>query len=237
MNHDMKSLLLVILIYIQHVELAAQDSTHVTIKQGATIQEVLKPGEIYYFPQFTKGEVFYKGGRKASGKMNYTRLFDEMLFIDGKGDTLAMAEEETIKFIAVGQDTFYYEKGYVRVIADNDLVKLAEKQLWVVVDIRKTGTHNTSTNSTGVTSVNRFRHGDEAMRTPLSLNEDLVLRKETQYFFGDRTNQFVRAGRKGLLRLFSKKERNIESYLKENKIDFENKEDIEKLYQFISQLY
>ena len=70
-----------------------------------------------------------------------------MLFIDGKGDTLALAEERTIKLVAIDSDTFYYDEGYVRIIADNDFVKLAEKQVWVVADIRQQGPHNTSTST------------------------------------------------------------------------------------------
>ena len=231
----MKSLLLLFFILIGFTDLLAQDSTLVTIKTGDNVVDVLTSAEIYYYPQFTKGVVFFKDDRKATAKLNYTRLFDQMLFIDPKGDTLALANEETIKFIAVDRDTFYYEQGYIRIIEDNDIVKLAEKQIWGVADIRKTGTHNTSTGSVGITSVRTFRHGNDVTRNNLTLNEDIVLRKETQYYIGDKYNNFVRASKKGLLQLFPKVQRSIENYLKENKIDFNKKEDLEKLFQFLIQ--
>ena len=230
-------LLLLIFILISYTDLWAQDSTYITIKSGDIVQEGLSTAEMYYYPQFTKGVVFFKSGTKATAKINYTRLFDQILFIDGKGDTLALAEEQTIKFIAVDKDTFYYDEGYVRIIADNDFVKLAEKQIWVVADIRKPGPHNTSTSTIGVTSVRTFRQGNDAVRNPLTLDEDIVLRKETHYYFGDEYNHFARAGKKGLFELFNKKQRSIENYLKENKVNFDKKDDIEKLYQFISMLY
>ena len=224
-------------ILISCTSLSAQDSTYITIKSGDIVQEGLSSAEMYYYPQFTKGVVFFKSGTKATAKINYTRLFDQILFIDGKGDTLALAEEQTIKFIAVDKDTFYYDEGYVRIIADNDFVKLAEKQIWVVADIRKPGPHNTSTSTIGVTSVRTFRQGNDAVRNPLTLDEDIVLRKETHYYFGDEYNHFARAGKKGLFELFNKKQRSIENYLKENKVDFNKKDDIEKLYEFVSKLY
>ena len=181
----MKPLLLLFFILIGYTHLFAQDSTLVTVKNGTNVGDVLAPAEIYYFPEFTKGQVFFRDGTKATAKLNYTRIFDQMLFIDTKGDTLAVANEKTIKFIAVGQDTFYYSEGYIRIIADNDFVKLAEKQVWVVADIQKKGTHNT--NSTpGVTSVRTFREGNDVTRNVLTLNEEVVLRKETHYFFGDK---------------------------------------------------
>ena len=233
----MKLHLQLFFILISFTGLSAQDSTYITIKSGDIIQEGLSSADMYYFPQFTKGAVFFKGGTKATAKVNYTHLFDQMLFIDGKGDTLALANEKTIKFIAVGQDTFYYDEGYVRIIADDHFVKLSEKQIWVVADIRKPGPHNTSTSTIGVTSVRTFRQGNDAVRNPLSLDEDIVLRKETHYYFGDEYNHFARAGKKGLFELFNKKQRSIENYLKENKVDFDKKDDIEKLFQFVSKLY
>jgi len=229
--------LLLIFILISYTDLWAQDSTYITVKSGGRLDEGLTPADMYHYPQFTKGVVFFKSGTKATAKINYTRLFDQILFIDGKGDTLALAEEQTIKFIAVDSDTFYYDEGYVRIIADNDFVKLAEKQVWVVADIRKPGPHNTSTSTIGVTSVRTFRQGNDAVRNPLTLDEDIVLRKETHYYFGDEYNHFARAGKKGLFELFNKKQRSIENYLKENKVDFNKKEDMEKLYQFVSKLY
>ena len=231
----MKSLLLLFFILMGYTDLLAQDSTHVTIKTGDKVGDVLTPADMYYYPQFTKGEVFFRSGTKATAKLNYTRLYDQMLFINSKGDTLALAEEKNIKFIAVNQDTFYYDEGFVRIIADDDFVKLAEKQVWVVVDIRKTGTHNTSTSTNGITSVRTFRHGNEVARNSLTLNEDIVLRKETQYYIGDEYNHFVRAGKKKIMQLFPKEQRSIENYLKENKVDFNKKDDLEKLYQFLSQ--
>ena len=230
----MKPLLPLFFILIGCAHLLAQDSTLVTIKNGTPVGDVLSPAEIYYFPQFTKGQVFFRDGTKATAKLNYTRLFDQMLFIDTKGDTLAVANEKTIKFIAVDRDTFYYDEGYIRIIANNDVVKLAEKQVWVVADIQKKGTHNT--NSTpGVTSVRTFREGNDVTRNVLTLNEEVVLRKETHYFFGDKFNDFARASKKGLMQIFPKEQRRIEIYLKENKVDFNKKNDIEKLYQFLSQ--
>ena len=64
-----------------------------------------------------------------------------------------------------------------------------------------------------------------------------MLRKETQYYFGNAHNEFVRAGKKKLLMLFPKDEQHLENYLKENKVNFDKKEDIEKLAEFLASLY
>jgi hypothetical protein len=236
LNDIMKACLLLLFIFTGYFNLSAQDSTLVTIKAGNRVKDVLTPTDIYYYPQFTNGKVFFRNGEKAAAKMNYTRLFDQILFISPKGDTLAVANEKTIKFIVVDQDTFYFDEGYVRVIADHSVVKLGEKQIWIVADIRKIGTHNRPTSTVAVESFSTYTDGTDAAKShDLLINEDIVLRKETQYFFGDEYNHFVRAGKKKLLLLFPKDEQGIENYLKENKIDFDKKDDLEKLAQFLGQ--
>jgi hypothetical protein len=234
----MKSLPVLFLILMGYTVLSAQDSTIITIKAGYKVKDVLRETDIYYYPQFTNGKVFFKDGAKAAGAMNYSRLFDQMLFINPKGDTLALADEKTIKFIVVHPDTFYFDEGYMRLIANDGIVKLAEKQVWVVADVRKIGTHNRPTTTVAVTSFSSYTDGVDAARShELILNEDIVLRKETQFYFGDEYNHFVRAGKKKLLLLFPKQQRRIEDYVKENKVNFDSKGDLEKLSKFLSQHY
>jgi len=234
----MKALLLLLFILIGYCGLSAQDSI-VTIKAGNKVRDVLTPADIFYYPQFTSGKVFFRDGRKAMAKMNFTRLYDQMLFINPKGDTLAVADEKTIKFIIVDQDTFYYDEGYVRIIVDYGDVKLAEKQIWVVADTRKIGTHNKSTSTVAITPLSNYTDDGiaRAKSYDLLINEDMVIRKETQYYFGDQNNHFVRAGKKKLLLLFPKEQLDLENYLKENKVNFDKKDDLKKLAQFLGQLY
>ena len=234
----MKALLMWLFILLSNSYLAAQDSTLVTIKAGNRVDDVLKPADIFYYPQFTNGQVFFRDGSKALGKMNYSRLFDQVLFIGPKGDTLALADEKTIKFIAIGKDTFFYDEGYIRLIEKSGVVKLAEKQIWVVADVRKIGTHNRPTSTVAVTSFSTYADViGRAKSYDLLINEDIVIRRETYYYFGDEYNKFARAGKKRLLLLFPKEQMNLENYLKENKVNFDKRDDLEKLAQFLSQLH
>ena len=234
----MKTLLLLFFILIGYTELSAQDSIYATIKTGQSVKDVLTTADLYHYPQFTNGKVFLRDGSKAAGKMNYNRLYGQMLFINPKGDTLALADEKNIKFIIIERDTFYYDEGYMRLMANNGVIKLTEKQVWVLADIRKIGTHNTPTTTVAVTSFSSFTNGKDAAKSKdLIMNEDVVLRKDTHYYFGDKYNLFVPANKKGLLQLFPKQHASIDNYLKENRVNFNKKEDVEKLYQFLRQLH
>ena len=234
----MRSPLLLFFILIGYADLSAQDSTFVTIKTGQSVKDVLTSADIYHYPQFTNGKVFLRDGTKAAGKMNYNRLYGQMLFINPIGDTLALADEKNIKFIVIDKDTFYYDGGYLRLIGNGGVVKLTEKQIWVLADIRKIGTHNRPTTTVAVTSFSSYTDGRDAAKSKdLIMNEDVVLRKETQYYFGDKYNLFVPASKKGLLQLFPKEQQEIDNYLKETKVNFNKKDDVEKLYQFLLQFH
>ena len=113
-----------------------------------------------------------------------------------------------------------------------------EKQKWVVADVRKIGTHNKATTTVAVQSLSQYTDGTDAAKSKdLILSEDILLKKETLYFFGDKYNHFVRAGKKRLLNLFPKDEISIENYLKANKVNFDKKDDLEKLTLFLKKLY
>jgi hypothetical protein len=234
----MRSLLSLVFIFLGYADLSAQDSTLITVKAGNRVKDVLTPSDIFYYPQFTSGKVFLRDGLKAAAKMNYSRLLDQMLFINPKeGDTLALADEKNIKFIVVDKDTFYYDEGYVRIIADYGDVKLAEKQIWVVADIRKIGTHDKPTSTVAITSLSNYSDATARAKSyELLINEDMLIRRETQYYFGD-GYRFVRASKKKLLLLFPKEQMSIENYLKENKVNFDKKDDLEKLALFLGQLH
>jgi len=234
----MKTRLLLFFILFANIDLSAQDSTLVTVKAGEKIEDVLKPSDIYFYPQFIYSKVLFKDGRVVDPYMNYNRLYDQMLFISEKGDTLAMTDVKNIEFIVNDWDVFYYSGGYLKLIADDTVIKLAEKQIWIVTDVRKMGTHNTPKNTVAITSVGYLSSGQDAAKSKeLILNAETVIRKETQYYFGDKNNHFVRASKKKLLDLFPKEERKIEIYLNENKVNFNKKEDLEKLCKFLLHLY
>jgi hypothetical protein len=234
----MKAFLIFLYVLIGYFSLSAQDSTTVTIKSGNRIKDVLTVNDVFSHPQFISGKVYFRDGGVVSAMLNYDCLSDQMLFIGAKGDTLALDAEKTINYIALAKDTFYYiiGDGYVRLLASNSVVKLAEKKVWEVSDIKKVGSHNRQANTYAVNSITSVTNG-YGRDYNLILDEDVVLRKKAQYYFGNTYNNFVPASKKSLLSFFPKKETVISNYLKENRVDFTAMQDLEKLAQFLKQYY
>ena len=194
----------------------------------------LSPADVYYYPRFTKGKVFFKDGTKSEAKLNYSNLLDEIQFINAKGDTLGLADEVTINYIAVEKDSFYFDKGYVRLLAGNNLIRLAVKQIWTARAIGKKAGYDAVDPLASISSYNAYIAFGTLYN--LSVNEDTDLTKAEQYFFGNKDNHFLPAGKKNLFILFPEQRKQLEKYLRENNINYGDKDDLMKLISFFTQL-
>lgn len=195
--------------------------------------DVLPASEVFLYPDFTNGKVFLRDGSKTEAKLNYNRLVDEMHFVSAKGDTLALDKEETIEYVVIRSDTFYYDRGYVKLLSSGTMAKLGIRQTWKITDTRQVGAYNSTNNSIGVLSYVSVNEGGRLY--DLTVNEDVILTKIERYYFADNFNNFVVADRASLLGLFPKQQNSLSKYLKDNKVSFSNREHLEKLMGYLEQ--
>src|SRR5262245_46362998 len=126
----MKKLLLFTIILSYTFCAQAQSRKSFTVNPGKKIVEEIPITEIYKYAEFRLSEVSLKNGTAANIKLNYNSVFGEMQYIDPKsGDTLSLAEEKNIKFIAVEKDTFYFDEGWLELIGGTATVRIAKKKL------------------------------------------------------------------------------------------------------------
>ena len=209
-----------------------QNTEVITVKTGTSISKSVPDSVLYNYPRFTAGTVYFRNGSSTGAQLNYNRFLDEMLFIATTGDTLAIADEETIKLILIDNDSFYYDKGYFLVAGNNGSLKLAIKQGFKILDKQKTAAFDMSSSVSSIRSVKSYT--TEGKIYDLTVTEDLVLTRETHYFFGNKFNQFVPATKKNLLELYPKQRNDINNYIKEHEVRFHHREDLEKLLHFLA---
>jgi hypothetical protein len=199
------------------------------------MKDAFTASDILLYPEFKNARVYFRDDTKGAAMMNYNTLFNEMLFIDAKGDTLALEDQQTIKFISLGSDTFCYNESYIKIIASNRVIKLAEKAVWELADNRKIGSHNRPSTSFAISSY--LTENDRFRRDGIVFTEDQVYRKKGIYFFADQFNNFILANKKNLMELYAKNHKLIVDYLDDNKVRFEHKEDLVKLVDFLGKNY
>jgi hypothetical protein len=214
------------------VAVTAQRPKTFTVPAGVEVKEIVPVNEIYQFPQFVQGLVVFKDGKSAPGKLNYNRLIAEIQFIDPKGDTLSLANEQTIKTAFIGSDTFYYSEGYVRQLAGGSRVKMGERIAFKEF-IQKPGAYGLSSATTATDNLTVLLN---RRSVELNVSQELVLVKNTNYLIGDRFNAFVVADKNIILKMFPDNRPAIEDFIEKNKISFSKPDHMVQLGKFLDTL-
>jgi len=214
------------------VAVTAQRLKTYTVPAGVEVKEVVPANEIYQFPQFVQGLVIFKDGTSAPGRLNYNRLIAEIQFIDPKGDTLSLANEQMIRTAIIGTDTFYYSDGYVRQLAGGSRVKIGERIAFKEY-IQKPGAYGLSSATTATNNLSVLLN---RRSVDLNVSQELVLVKNTNYLVGDKFNAFVVAEKNVILKMFPDNRSAIEDFIEKNKISFIKPDHMVQLGKFLDTL-
>jgi len=214
------------------VAVTAQRLKTYTVPAGVEVKEVVPANEIYQFSQFVQGLVIFKDGTSAPGRLNYNRLIAEIQFIDPKGDTLSLANEQMIRTAIIGTDTFYYSDGYVRQLAGGSRVKIGERIAFKEY-IQKPGAYGLSSATTATNNLSVLLN---RRSVDLNVSQELVLVKNTNYLVGDKFNAFVVAEKNVILKMFPDNRSAIEDFIEKNKISFIKPDHMVQLGKFLDTL-
>lgn len=206
----------------------SQGKRSIRVKAGDDLAQAYSPQGFYRFPQFSKAVLYFHGVNGNSGPLfNYNVLSGNMQFISPAKDTLDMANTATLDSIVFDQTVFYHNRdGFMEVLASSDSVKLLKK-LVIKAQVESIGAYGLSNNTSSIASLKSFYTGTGVFN--LVVNQDVVLEEFVNWFFAS-GNNVVKANKSNLLKLLSPdKGAKAESYLKQNKINFEKEEDLKKL--------
>jgi hypothetical protein len=222
--------LLIILLQVVHIAWS-QGNEKITVKSGENIAAVLSSYGMYRLPAFSYGNVTFRDGTKAGGKMNFNIYLGEVQFIDSKGDTLSVAHPETIDSVTIDTLMFYYKNGYLQVVAANGLYKLLRKEK---IEFRpiKIGAYGNQSPGNSIESYGRATTSPYVNNNHLTLNEDIVVIKETSYFLYYKKYREEKANRQGFLAAFPGLKKQTDDFISSQNINFRNEEDLKKLLAF-----
>ena len=228
----MKPVALALLAFLFYTCLNAQQNLY-TVKPGESIDKTLAASIKFHYPAFTQGIVFFRDGTTSYALLDYNLLNGEIQFIAPKGDTLAVANEATTKYITINKDTFFYDKLFVQLVTGNANAKLAKKETLAIGDIKKIGAYDQATSTSSITTISSVNSNGRV--TNLTEQKEVTLSKKITYYIGDTYNHFLPASKKNIVKLFGQKQRAIEQYLKDNKTAFDKEEDLKSLIVFLAE--
>ncbi|WP_439881189.1 hypothetical protein ACSX1A_18860 [Pontibacter sp. MBLB2868] len=193
--------------------------------------------EAYYYPDFQDGTVSFRNGRTTVGNLNYNMLTGEIEFINSKKDTLALANMYDVTQAIFGTDIFYYDpesENLLKLLEEYDDKKLFVNERYELTNIKNVGAFGMESSTTSPTSSSSNQNiGDTQNR--LKQNESLIYSAKSSYFIADKT-QYMPATRASILRMFPEHKSEIKKYIKNQKFNLNEKEDLSQLLKYIAEL-
>ena len=207
----------------------AQDSSTFVIKEDQLASDYITPDKVYKYPKFSRGKIIFRDKTSTEALLNYNYLISEIEFIGPQKDTLAIASHQlpTIQRIQVNKDTFYYHDGYLQQVLQTPLGILSKRQSLLIVKVEKLGAYDMPSNTTKTESPIIFRdYFGSTINSQLRVRENITMTYRTEYFIGDKYLYFLPANKKNFLKIYPSRKQTINTYLKENTVDFKNLNDL-----------
>jgi hypothetical protein len=212
--------------------LSAQKHDPIIVKAGTKLTDYIPARERYLYSEFIPGKILFKNGMYSERKFNYNYLAGEIEFIQ-KSDTLSIVNKKDILIIILSQDTFYYDKGYIQQIKSG-YPKVGLKQFIELKGIQNKDSYGNAGSAGSTTSYSSLPANGSFHK--LIANKDMIFKWTTQYYICTRESNFLFFNRKNILKLYPESKDIIKSYLKTNKVNFDSKEDLLRLADFLGAL-
>lgn len=224
-----KTVLILIGFIMLFSSLGAQYNSMITVPAGTRIIEKFPPSVRYLYPQFTEGKVINAAGAENSIALNYNLLTKEMQFLQGN-DTLAIVKKKDVNMVVIEQDTFIYRNEYLKRIHGGNLVVL-ESDAINFMEAVKIGAMGQPVRSSSVGDYNNIPYMTNLyFVTP---NANLLFKRELHFYILASHGRLVEVRKKNVLELYPENKPEIQRFLKENKLKYDNREDILKLANFL----
>ena len=213
-------------------------SQAVLVKAGQDYTKTIPHKDRYLYQDFMDGQLHYPQGKKSPVlKLNYNLIFAAVQFIDSNGDTLFIAEESNIfKYVSIENNLFFhdFQQGYFEILTKQPAIKLVSQLKWNIVrkDVMiDNGYGSSSSMSNSDYSTIRMSGANNFIQ-----NENTLFEKEISYYLLDKKYRVHKATKNNVIKVFPDHKNEIQLFLKDNNVDFSNKDDLKKLLDFCNML-
>ena len=189
----------------------------------------------FIFPEFTDGLVFFHTSSFSSGKLNYNMLVGEMQFLNNE-EVLALNARD-IAAVNINNRQFFPFKGneFTEELLSTDKFNLRVRRKGNVAPYAKKGAYGTSSSTSSITSYTSMS-GDGRMYD-LAVAEDIIVSVRYYYYLVGNNGKYIQISNvRTFTRQFPAFRKQIEEYVKENKLRFDNAEDLKHLLEYCSGL-
>ncbi len=232
-KESIRKIIIITSIILSAYHTYSQDKKIFVINPGQKITDVVLPADMYRYADFKTGTVYFKDRRESNALMNYNLVLNEIQFIDAKGDTFSLADEQLIKLITIDNDSFFYSKGCYELVNSFNNIRLVRREVIYKSSVNKIGAYDQPVQGGSASSYTSFSSGGRDIN--LIVNEKITMKKEESYYLAYQNGHIMPASKRNLQREFPKYSAAIEEYSNSNSIDFRKGKDMEKLFDYLKQ--
>lgn len=214
---------------------ASAQSGEVVIKSDGDLTKAVIDSLKYVLPEFEQGTIFFKRSPKVEAVLNISTIMPCITFIQ-KGDTLILSKEmeDNVALVMVGERLWRKKIGYVEVIDAYSDIELGIERRLVFEQPKKQGAYGYASETAAVDAVDRI--GPEQIGLRFTDRYVNVPYKYTNTIFIINGDKRVIPTKNVFKKSFPGKEKEIDRYLKENKVDFRRVGDVQKLFNYCKEL-
>ena len=188
----------------------------------------------YVLPDFVKGSVKMKNGKTIGVIMNYNKVSEEMIF-EKDGQRLAMDNLQTIDTVFLGSRKFVpYEKVFHEVLV-NDRISLSVQHKCNLLPPGKPAGYGGTSETSATSSISVLV--SSGMLYKLELPREYRVSDASQFWIIKDKLPVRIAGERQFLKIFPEKLKELEEYIKQNKLNIRKQEDLIMLIGKCNDLY
>lgn len=186
----------------------------------------------YLFPEFREGVVLMKDGRRNPAKLNYNAASEEMVFMQNK-QILAISEPSLSQVDTVffnDRKFVLHNMKFMEILHQGDFKLFAYYKCKVIPPGKPAGYGGTSQTS----SVDSYSSWSMDGRVyELKLPDDFEVKPFNIYYLNDGAGWKEFKTMRQLKNHFKKSKKQLDQYLKEQKVDFDDAEAVRRLIYFM----
>jgi hypothetical protein len=214
--------------------LPGQTPQKILLDNNKTSSEVIKPELQQIFPDFRNGQIYYKSKSPIKCMLNYNFLLDEVLFINEKGEKMAIANPEDLKYVLITDRMFIpTPKGYFEVIESGN-ISLVYKWNCRIIETMKEGALGLSTDAPSVYQMNRISFDSREWK--MDVDKEAVASVEVIPYLKIKSKYVLIKGAQSYFKVFHGKKSEIKTYLDQNQADFRKEADLRRLTKYCNSL-
>lgn len=192
----------------------------------------------YLFPEFIKGMVYFRNGTKREALLNYHCHGGQMQFLNPQADTLLFTGKYLIDYVQIGEHRFVLTEAHsdMEVIGAPGRVMLAARTQPGPAgnNLSHSGQHFSASEGNASRALMVSNQGGHFQWENNASGQGW--RMKTTYFLIDQNRVVHPTSRRAFLRVYGRNRRELARYMREQRIDFGDADDLQKLLGFCTNL-